>query len=118
MWLCVKRRIPKRLYNTRQEAEEQARYRESIEPGLHLYVHECIQDMGFHLARKRTLSKTVYDNPCGCKDKNGLSKKLYETREEAQQMANLRNQDSSFILHVYPCPSGMGWHLTSNTDRW
>lgn len=47
---------------------------------------------------------------CSCKGKDGQAKKLYSTQKEALDVANF--QSAEIGLTVYPCPSGLGWHLT------
>jgi len=49
---------------------------------------------------------------CGCKGHDGQAKKLYFTQKEALDVVNF--QSAEVGLNVYPCPSGLGFHLTKN----
>lgn len=47
-----------------------------------------------------------------CTDHKGKKKRKYQTKEEAEKAAELRN-DEGIAVKVYPCEEGDGWHLTS-----
>jgi hypothetical protein len=49
---------------------------------------------------------------CTCKGKNGQIKDLYYSEKEAWDL--VFHKSSEIGLSVYPCPSGLGWHLTRN----
>ena len=53
---------------------------------------------------------------CTCCGKNGKRKMLYSTEGEALIVAEHRSKEIGIPLHVYPCPSGCGFHLTSNQE--
>lgn len=45
---------------------------------------------------------------CMCKDAQGNPKILYTSPKEAEEERN----NLHLPLHIYPCPSEKGWHLT------
>ena len=45
---------------------------------------------------------------CMCKDAQGNPKILYPSQQEAEEARN----NLHLPLHIYPCPSEKGWHLT------
>jgi len=49
---------------------------------------------------------------CNCRGKNGQIKELYLSEKEAWDL--VAHKSSEVGLSVYPCPSGLGWHLTSS----
>ena len=49
--------------------------------------------------------------PC-CTDHNGNEKKKYDTRDEAERVAQLR-RDDGIGVDIYECEDRNGWHLTS-----
>ena len=51
---------------------------------------------------------------CICCGKDGMRKMLYSTEGEALIVAEHRSKKIGIPLHVYPCPNGCGYHLTSN----
>ena len=51
---------------------------------------------------------------CFCCGKDGKRKMLYSTEGEALIVAEYRSKEIGIPLHVYPCPNGCGFHLTSN----
>ena len=51
---------------------------------------------------------------CTCCGKDGKRKMLYPTEGEALIVAEHRSKQSGIPLHVYPCPNGCGFHITSN----
>lgn len=53
-------------------------------------------------------------NACSCRGKNGQRKNLYSTEGEALVVADYRSKAIGFRLHVYKCPYGGGFHITSN----
>ena len=53
---------------------------------------------------------------CTCCGKDGKRKMLYSTEGEALIVAEHRSKQSGIPLHVYPCPNGCGYHLTSNQE--
>lgn len=53
---------------------------------------------------------------CTCCGKDGKRKMLYSTEGEALIVAELRSKEIGIPLHVYPCPNGCGYHLTSNQE--
>lgn len=56
-----------------------------------------------------------YDlNACNCCGKNGKKKNLYSTEGEALVVADRRSKVIGIQLHVYKCPYGGGFHITSN----
>ena len=56
------------------------------------------------------------ENACSCCGKDGRKKMLYSTEGEALIVAECRSKEIGIPLHVYPCPNGCGFHLTSNQD--
>lgn len=56
------------------------------------------------------------ENTCSCCGKDGRKKMLYSTEGEALIVAEYRSKEIGIPLHVYPCPNGCGFHLTSNQD--
>ena len=53
---------------------------------------------------------------CSCCGKDGKRKVLYSTEGEALIAAENRSKVIGIPLHVYPCPKGCGFHLTSNQE--
>ncbi len=53
---------------------------------------------------------------CTCCGKDGKRKMLYSTEGEALIVAEHRSKEIGIPLHVYPCPNGCGFHLTSNQE--
>ena len=53
---------------------------------------------------------------CTCCGKDGKRKMLYSTEGEALIVAEHRSKETGIPLHVYPCPNGCGFHLTSNQE--
>ncbi len=51
---------------------------------------------------------------CCCTGKNGKRKKLYPTYSEAMENLYYAKETRRVHLHVYKCPEGFGFHLTSN----
>jgi len=47
-----------------------------------------------------------------CTDHKGVPKRKYRTKEEAEKVAEQRN-DEGIAVKVYACEEGDGWHLTS-----
>ena len=47
-----------------------------------------------------------------------LQKNLYLTEYEAGVVANERRFATGITMHVYRCPEGGGWHITSNQRQW
>lgn len=72
------------------------------------------------LKRKITKLAKDVDGPihtnkeCACCGKDGKRKMLYSTEGEALIVAEYRSKEIGIPLHVYPCPNGCGFHLTSN----
>ena len=54
------------------------------------------------------------ENACSCCGKDGKRKKLYSTESEALIVAEYRSKEAGYPLRVYPCPQGVGFHITSN----
>lgn len=50
-------------------------------------------------------------NSC-CTDQNGNPKKKYQSKEEAEKVAE-RRRDEGVAIKIYQCEQGDGWHLTS-----
>ena len=65
------------------------------------------------LERGREVSKM-----CSCCGKDGKRKNLYLTEYEAGVVANERRFVTGITMHVYRCPEGGGWHITSNQRQW
>ena len=53
---------------------------------------------------------------CTCCGKDGKRKMLYSTEGEALIVAEHRSKETGIPLHVYPCPNGCGFHLTSKME--
>lgn len=53
---------------------------------------------------------------CLCCGKDGKRKMLYSTECDAQAVAEYRSKIIGMPLCVYPCPSGLGFHITSNPN--
>ena len=53
---------------------------------------------------------------CSCCGKDGKKKMLYSTEGEALIVAEHRSKEIGIPLHVYPCPNGCGYHITSNQE--
>ena len=56
------------------------------------------------------------ENNCSCCGKDGKKKMLYSTEGEALIVAETRTKIIGIPLHVYPCPYGEGFHITSNQN--
>ena len=50
--------------------------------------------------------KTLF---CTCEDAQGHPKMLYSSKKEAEEALGY---SKALNLHIYPCPSENGWHLT------
>lgn len=55
---------------------------------------------------------------CACCGKDGKRKNLYVSESEANIVANERRMATGITMHVYRCPYGDGWHITSNQRQW
>lgn len=55
---------------------------------------------------------------CSCCGKDGKKKNLYLTESEACIVAEERRMATGITMHVYRCPYGDGWHITSNQRQW
>ena len=53
-----------------------------------------------------------------CSGRDGKSKRLYDTRSEAQDTADHVARSRGVRLRVYRCEWGRGWHLTSRLEGW
>lgn len=51
---------------------------------------------------------------CTCCGKDGRKKKLYYSQSDAEVVAEYRTKETGIPLHIYACPHGDGFHLTSN----
>lgn len=56
------------------------------------------------------------NDDCSCCGKDGKKKMLYSTEGEALIVAEHRSKEIGIPLHVYPCPNGCGYHITSNQE--
>ncbi|MBQ3716668.1 MAG: hypothetical protein IJM92_15345 [Fibrobacter sp.] len=56
------------------------------------------------------------NDKCSCCGKDGKKKMMYSTEGEALIVAEHRSKEIGVPLHVYPCPNGCGFHLTSNQE--
>ena len=101
---------PRSEYETEWEAQQSADYQRSAN-GIDLYPYPCTKCGKFHLAPVESKINVVNFN-CGCTDSNGRKKELYETRDDAQKVADARMKKGSGPLFVYPCESRRGFHLT------
>ena len=52
-------------------------------------------------------------NRCGCLDSVGNPKRYYPSITEAKNAQNSVLQNNGIEVHIYGCPSGKGYHLTS-----
>ena len=57
-----------------------------------------------------------FDENCPCCGKDGRKKKLYSTEAEALIVAEQCSKERGYPLRVYPCPYGVGFHITSNPN--
>ena len=55
---------------------------------------------------------------CSCCGKDGKKKNLYLTEYDANIVAEERRIATGITMHVYRCPYGGGWHITSNQRPW
>lgn len=55
---------------------------------------------------------------CSCCGKDGKKKNLYLSEFDANAVANERRFATGITMHVYRCPEGDGWHITSNQRQW
>lgn len=65
----------------------------------------------YHLTPQEFYCEKVSPS-CSCVDRNGQPKDTYKTKADALKMANIRSR-TGVLLHVYECPQGSGYHLTS-----
>lgn len=56
------------------------------------------------------------ENNCSCCGKDGKKKILYSTEGEAITVAEHRSKIIGIPLHIYPCPYGDGFLITSNQN--
>jgi hypothetical protein len=102
---------PLSTYLSKHEAIEGADH-VRMNYGNHLLPYECSRCGYWHLSPKErhTPSKIcIY-----CLDSKGMSKELYETREDAERRAEIIANEQEIKLKVYKCPHQNGWHLTKN----
>jgi hypothetical protein len=99
-------------YDLESEAAEHARYLK-FERGSVMVPYECDRCGFWHLSpAERQTSSTV----CGfCRDRNGGSKDLYATKQDAERRAQISLTEKKVNLSVYKCPHQNGWHLTKGT---
>ena len=57
--------------------------------------------------------KTGTNYTCGCTGCDGRKKKLYRSKNQAQDQADFARFDRQVNLSVYHCPYSDGFHLTS-----
>ena len=62
----------------------------------------------------KNFSTSLSIRRCSCCGKNGKKKKLYPDYTTAMENAYYAKETRKAILHVYKCPEGLGYHLTSN----
>lgn len=55
---------------------------------------------------------------CSCCGKDGKKKNAYGSWSEAVAVAQERTRATGIEMHVYSCPEGGGWHITSNQVQW
>lgn len=71
-----------------------------------------------HYQEGQHKERPIIENSCGCLGKDGRPKRLYETRELAEENAAYRGRLTGVHLNVYECPCGCGYHITSNQNQW
>jgi len=100
---------PLNSYEQKTEATEHASYIKR-EHGSSMVPYKC-QRCGFwHLSpadRQTTSSVCAF-----CRDRNGSSKDLYQTKRDAERRAEINRKEKGVALSVYACPHQKGWHLT------
>ena len=77
-----------------------------------LIPYKCSKCGKWHLSprNRQTPSTTCYF----CLDSEGNTKELYETEEIAEQRAKIIEEEQGIELRIYPCPYGLGYHLTKD----
>lgn len=96
-------------YSTSLEAQEAAEFLKSTH-NKNLIPYQCDRCGLWHLSP--TERQTPSSIQCKCRDRNGLPKALYETKEGARQRAKLSSREKGIQLTVYKCPHLQGFHLT------
>ncbi|MGD8349471.1 MAG: hypothetical protein PVI79_09560 [Gammaproteobacteria bacterium] len=67
--------------------------------------------MGAQTSSTLTITFCSVMNSC-CTDQNGNPKNKYQSKEEAEKVAE-RRRDEGVAIKTYQCEKGDGWHLTS-----
>lgn len=57
-----------------------------------------------------------HDTTCGCAGRDGRPKRLYATKQEAEDCASYIFKTRDVRLRAYRCPWSSGWHLTSDVS--
>lgn len=78
--------------------------------GNTLAPYQCPKCRMWHLSPKER--HTPSSNHCNCRDGNGSSKDLYDTKNGAEKRAGILSREKHIALAVYRCPYGSGFHLT------
>ena len=97
---------PLSVYESYQEAQNSAQY-----IGKVFIPYLCKKCGKFHLKPEEFYCEKVI-RVCSCVDHNGKPKDSYKTREDALKMVHIRAK-AGIKLHVYKCPRGKYYHLTS-----
>ena len=105
---------PRSEFETEEEALRCAEHEKYVR-GTDFYPYHCKTCGKYHLATEESRIN-VKHNACSCSDSNGRSKSLYLTREDAEKVAEQRENDGSQKLHIYECPYTMGYHLTHKPE--
>ena len=85
------------VYETEAEAQQSANY-QRYENGRSLYPYHCERCGLWHLAPTETRINVLH-NACSCLDSSGKHKDLYLSREDAEKVAEQRENDGSQKLH-------------------
>lgn len=108
---CFSTRTGKALtaYTCEQEAQQGAVYveREFKHP---VVGYECNKCGCWHLALKERATSS--DTCPYCRDRQGQSKQLYNTEDDARRRGNIIERERGVFIKVYSCPHTNGWHLT------
>jgi hypothetical protein len=99
---------PLTVYSSMEEAERSALY-EKINHNMEFVPYKC-KCGGYHLSPKDRQTTCI---TCSfCIDRDGKSKKLYKTYEDALRRAGFIYKERGIRLNVYPCHYQSGYHLT------
>jgi hypothetical protein len=101
---------PLMAYASEYEAKYQAEYSARVHQTT-LSAYRCRTCSCWHLAPR--LSRVVLGECYQCCGRDGRSKVIYPTEDDAMESARRIGANGGESLRVYECRYSEGWHLTS-----